>query len=820
MQINKYTRQVLTERKVADTVDSSAIGRAGETLGAFADLSGQISRKLNETSDSLWLTETVAKKTKARIDMEQTEKLRFTDNPEGFAGYFDSKLIEIDNEYLKTAPSEAAKQAYKKASLQDNTSIYAYNKNWENTARIQSAERKAKTINQDLNNAAYTIGATGQDLDPDILMQADGVSLSMSNLMSPEQIAEFNKQSRQEKYESYLSGLAKGNPQKVIDTLKKGEYSLIPENATFDDAVKSIFKIEGGYVADDAGAGPTMFGINSRANPKEFEKIMGLVNAGKEKEAKDLATKVYKTKYWDAINADKLDPRLAYVAVDAAVNHGAGKAKQMLQEAGGDVYKFLDIRRREYTELAQSNFEKAPYLKGWLNRVDMLEDRLGGGVLPQEKIDQIYQQAESEKRKLGQEYKYSISNEMETIGKALSVGARVDDAKLDELIAGTENYGLEEERDALVKIKKTQSTVIDFSKLPLSAQQNDIETRRRQIANGDFSKIDEYESVLKAYDNKVKMIKSNPWGYYAEVGTINPPSDFDKSNPDAFAMELVKRRASVENVRQKDGLTLPIMTENEIANLMTLYQSGDVNQLVGELAPFSQSLKAEELSAIALSFKDKSPLMAAVIAKSDDMITAKRILEGSKIENFPLSNQTVATATLEALGNAIIDPSALNSANTAVYAMYKQLAIEAGKTDTQLDQDLLEASIISVIGEVDDISVNGTSSRVIIPSGMTVYAIEDVISSLDDDALKNVSGIPFAGIMPLSADDVKSARMVTVGEGVYSFVLDDIAGGYITDQNGKLLKLDVKKAQEYLKQNGKMASADRPDVFDNYWAMR
>ena len=809
MQINRYTRQILTERKVADTVDASAISRAGETAGVFADISGQISRKMNDTSDSLWLTETMAKKTKARIDMEQAERLKFTDNPEGFAGYFESKLIEIDNDFMKTAPSEAAKMSYQKMSIQDNTNIYATNKNWENTARIQSFERKAKTIDEDLNNAAYTLGASGQDLDPDILGQADSASVALANIMSPEQIAEYNKASRQQKYDQYLRGLSKANPQKVIESIKKGEYSLIPENATFDDAVKSIFKIEGGYVADDAGAGPTLFGINSRANPKEFEQIMGLYNAGKQKEAKDLATKVYKTKYWDAINADKLDPQFAYVAVDAAVNHGVGAAKEMIAQAGGDVFKFLDLRRSRYQSLAENNPDKAPYLKGWMNRVDMLEERLGGGVLPEEEIQKIYDMAENEKRKLGQEYKYTLSKDMDVIEKALSVGAPVDNAKLDELIANAESYDLKDERDALVRVKKTQSAVIDFAKMPLKEQQDDILARRNQIKNGDFSKIDEYESLVKAYDNKTKLVKSAPWAYYAEAGTINQPMEFDKSSPDAFAMELTKRRASVDIVKQKDGVTIPILTENELTNLMASYESGDINRFVNDIAPFSQSLNAQELASVASSFKDKSPLMAAVMAKADDMPTAKRILEGSRIENFPVSAQAVATGTLDKLGNAILDPSALNSAQTAVYAMYKQLSVEVGVSDTKLDDAILEASVKAVIGEVDNVTISGTDSKIIIPKDMTPNDIEDVVASLDDISIKDLAGLPFAGTTLLNADDVRSARMVTVGDGVYSFIIDDITGGYITDENGKLFKIDVKAAQDYLNNSGKMKSGQK-----------
>lgn len=137
--------------------------------------------------------------------------------------------------------------------------------------------------------------------------------------------------------------------------------------STFDDAFNHVLEVEGGYVPDDAGAGPTNMGINKRANP-DLD-IEGMTQG----KARD----VYKKRYWDAIGADKLPPKLAMVAFDAAVNQGPSKAKQFLKESGGDPMKYLLLREKHYANLVKMNPRKyAKYGEGWLDRLNKLKQKI------------------------------------------------------------------------------------------------------------------------------------------------------------------------------------------------------------------------------------------------------------------------------------------------------------------------------------------------------------------------------------------------------------------------------------------------------------
>lgn len=99
---------------------------------------------------------------------------------------------------------------------------------------------------------------------------------------------------------------------------------------TFDDAIKRVLMHEGGYSdhAADPG-GKTMYGI-TEAVAREVG-YRGNMN----ELPLDLAKRIYKDRYWDAIRADDLPASIRYIMLDAAVNSGPRQAVLWLQRALG-----------------------------------------------------------------------------------------------------------------------------------------------------------------------------------------------------------------------------------------------------------------------------------------------------------------------------------------------------------------------------------------------------------------------------------------------------------------------------------------------------
>lgn len=138
----------------------------------------------------------------------------------------------------------------------------------------------------------------------------------------------------------------------------------------FEPSVGRVLEFEGGLNPNDSNGAPSNFGINAKANPDVD--VANLTPQG--------ATEIYRKRYWDAIGADKMDPRLAHVAFDTAVIAGPGKANELLKASGGDPEKFLALREQFQNKLLAANPEKyGPYAKAWGNRVATLRSDVGVG---------------------------------------------------------------------------------------------------------------------------------------------------------------------------------------------------------------------------------------------------------------------------------------------------------------------------------------------------------------------------------------------------------------------------------------------------------
>lgn len=138
-----------------------------------------------------------------------------------------------------------------------------------------------------------------------------------------------------------------------------------PASNLFGKADSFVANVEGGYVANDGGKGPTNYGINQRANPDVNVKAL----------TPDAASAIRKQRYWDAIGADNLPPQTAMVAYDAAVNQGQQYAKNLLEKTGGDPMLMIYQRRQDYQNLAKNPMQAAN-LKGWEGRLNGLEQQL------------------------------------------------------------------------------------------------------------------------------------------------------------------------------------------------------------------------------------------------------------------------------------------------------------------------------------------------------------------------------------------------------------------------------------------------------------
>ena len=145
----------------------------------------------------------------------------------------------------------------------------------------------------------------------------------------------------------------------------KGDYS-----PAFMQSFYKTLGFEGGETTDSGGK--TKYGISQKAYP----------NLDISKLTKDDAARLYKKDYWDKIQGDrlaKLDPDLADVMLDTAVNHGANFANRAFASSNGNPFDILTKRKEHYQSLVENNPKKyGAFEKGWNNRLTNLAASLTG----------------------------------------------------------------------------------------------------------------------------------------------------------------------------------------------------------------------------------------------------------------------------------------------------------------------------------------------------------------------------------------------------------------------------------------------------------
>lgn len=132
----------------------------------------------------------------------------------------------------------------------------------------------------------------------------------------------------------------------------------------FEEALKQVLKWEGGYVNDprDPG-GATAYGITTATYDAWRRKQGQTTRPVSEIERREVEA-IYWQQYWLRAGCDQLDPTLALVVFDAAVNSGAGAALKWLAQTK-DWREYNTLRLDFLTGLGTW----AAFGKGWVRRI-------------------------------------------------------------------------------------------------------------------------------------------------------------------------------------------------------------------------------------------------------------------------------------------------------------------------------------------------------------------------------------------------------------------------------------------------------------------
>jgi hypothetical protein len=344
---------------------------------------------------------------------------------------------------------------------------------------------------------------------------------------------------------------------------------------SFETVIPGVLKREGGFVASDGASGaPANFGINQAANPDiDVRKL-----------TKEKATELYRKRYWEPINADKLPAGTAIVAFDAAVNQGVPYAQKLLKDTGGDIQKMIEIRERDYRALAKDP-KQAPNLAGWLNRLVDVRREVGTAA-SSTGLDALAQDVMGNAR-LDPDRKNVIVGKINGIKERLSAAAeRADKAKTDAIerqIKEVDGMILRGEppnaRQLLAVQDAAKGTYLeDTAKQQAqfaSAMQGFLEMNPRGqeqalnemaasvAANPTPDGIKTRDAMRTIFKTQTEAVKNDPQSFAAQKGlyVVEP---INLLQPTTLNDQLAKRVTTARAMRDQYGSPMQVFTAQEI----------------------------------------------------------------------------------------------------------------------------------------------------------------------------------------------------------------------------------------------------------------
>lgn len=588
-----------------------------------------------------------------------------------------------------------------------------------------------------------------------------------------------------------LGRMAIENPEEL---LSKIESRKNPADG-FESAVSWVIRKEGGYVSNDAGRGPTKYGINSEANPGVD--IENLTPQG--------AKEIYREKYWKKIGADSMPPELAMVAFDAAVNHGVGKAKALLEESGNDPQKLISLREKEYRRLAEENPEKyGKHLNGWLNRLQDLSNTGGGdsGVmsfdaLPWQEQRQVINAAESRVREVRSQRRTELEGRLKD-SEAMAFAGVTDKnpPTRDDFLKA---YGADEGDSRFQQYAETQEfakNVRDVATQTPAQQNSLLESLKPQEGEGFADRQKRYELLGKAVTEVNKQRQDDPIAFAMQHNLTKYTEPLNFSSAENFAGQMRQRADISVTMRHLYGTPPRAFTKAETEQLKNFLQTAQPEQQLALVNGLYQGFGKNTPEVLEpLADKDKVFAHYAALASVDEQRGPSIALDAFRGRAILASNPKSAPSDSDALasfreivGNAF---QYLPEAESALYdsakALYVKRAYDAGSTEA-FDRDIFEQSINDAMGAASNsaafTSINGRVT--VLPAGIKDGEFEDFLSMLKpEDALElsatGTGPVDSRGRQIRPEDMADYGEFIAIGNGVYKIKFPD---GFVKTGDG------------------------------------
>lgn len=625
-----------------------------------------------------------------------------------------------------------------------------------------------------------------------------------------------------------LTGEKDRNPE-AVKTLLSQAYG-----GGFGHSVEFTLRQEGGLNPRDSNGSPSNFGINQAANPDI--NVKGLT--------RDQAKDLYKTRYWDKIGGDELaakNPALATAAFDTAVMSGPAKAKQMLEQSGGDPVKFLELREQflaglissERAQIAAGKLKSEdakyiPYEATWKKRnADLRTEIASSGVPGAPTISRIAQDvsidrlpafisaAQTEATRQQAVYRSQLTTtEGDHIAQYLNGQPPQRPLSEGEYVKA---YGPIEGAQRYANYQAIATMGVDMQAMKLQTPeqiQATVERYKPDASKPGFELANKrYDMVVKAAEQVNTARQADPMAYAQQTG-IGDAKPLPFNDQAAFGAELSKRVGVAATMQQTYGTPYSLLTKAEAQTLNQGFDRMTTQQRLGYLDTIRKTVTDPvAYRSLMGQIAPDSPVTAMagmimskqnpVVAKgwTSDAVFAQRdvaaiMLEGEALMNpaktakgedgkvgkgFPMpKEQDMRDQFTSAVGKAFAgDPNGANFAYQAVKAYYAGQSARDGDISGTLNSGRLKDAINAVTGGVTDINGKG---EVVRPWGMTDERFKNGAKAAFDRAIEA------AGYKGSQLDVWGAYGLQNAGDSKY---LLRSGTGYLTDKAGNPIVLDL-----------------------------
>lgn len=583
----------------SDSPDQTALGVVQMEGGGAAQLAtpdvssglSEVGRRISKEGDALTSQDDLLQKANAKAQVIATQvqavnKLQ-TDpySPTATQDYLDTVQSAANNASMNIGSPKSRSVFLAEQNLSNQQSMEMVNNI--NRGKWRDAQGATLTNNLDTMQKNYSVTQDPalrtqilQNMNDLITTNAD------SGVIDQEKAVQIRKSTMENTAKSFIMSQP---PSDQIRLLKQVQPLQSSDQSSIIDYV--IDNHEGGYLANDAGHGPTNFGINQQANAPSLQ-ALGVADV--KNMTRDQAVQIYKDQYWNKMGIDKLPDNMKAIAFDTAVNFGVPRAQQMLAQAGNDPQKLAQLRDDFHQKLVTDNPDTyGQYKSSWQQRDQNMAD-IAGGQIPRNG----------------------------TIADALPVPER------QQLLRSAQaEYGRQ---------------MVDQGHQELMAATNSAQLE--QVVNNP-TYGDVFDKLAPAADKIEKMNQKDPMGMSINRNEVQP---IDWNNQQTLPQQLVGRSIQAQTNSQNWGTNPMLLSDSEAKGLTDYISKQPLNNQMQYLSSIATSLSNDPKSYASIigQIRPHSPATAAAGLLTTIPDTSKQTLSSSWGNDVTISGTRAAETLL------------------------------------------------------------------------------------------------------------------------------------------------------------------------------